>query len=52
MVAGAGRTKMTNVVREALLSWQQDIVQLMIPLPAWRSQSIGESAGIFWCEEG
>jgi hypothetical protein len=33
--AGPGSTKITPVVREEALSWEQEIAQSMIPLPAW-----------------
>jgi hypothetical protein len=33
--AGAGSTKITAVVSEEALSWEQDIAQAVIPFPAW-----------------
>jgi hypothetical protein len=46
MTVGFGATKFMEVVKVGLLSGQQDIVQLDIPLAPWCSHSIGASVGL------
>jgi len=41
IVAGSGITKIAGVAKVMLLSWQQAIEQLLMPLPPWCSQPMG-----------